>query len=84
MTKGKVVEIVKSKGYGFIETDIGERIFFHQRWLKKIRFKELDIGSEVAFSVNEGPRGSRAYNIIFSSDLPKPKTVRIAELLFKD
>jgi cold shock CspA family protein len=84
MTTGKVVEIVKSKGYGCIETDLGEKMFCHQRWLKKVRFKDLCVGSEVAFSINQGPRGPRAYNIILSSDLPQPKTVRIAELLFKE
>jgi len=83
MCKGKIVEIERSKGYGFIESDNGERIFFHQRWLKRIRFRDLKVGDEVAFTINQGPRGPRASNLIYPEDIPRPKKERIAELLFK-
>jgi CspA family cold shock protein len=84
MSTGKIVEIERSKGYGFIEGANGERIFFHQRWLKKIRFRDLKPGDEVAFLINQGPRGPRAFNMIYPEDIPIPKKQRIAELLFND
>lgn len=84
MYKGKIVEINRPKGYGFIETGEGTRVFFHQRWLKKIKFSDLNIDTEIAFSVNQGPRGPRAFNILFSTDIPLSKKDCIAELLFKD
>lgn len=84
MCKGKIIEIERSKGYGFIESENGERVFFHQRWLKKIRFRDLTVGDEVAFSVNQGPRGPRAFNMMLPEDMPLSKKQRIAELLFDD
>lgn len=84
MCLGKIVEIVKSKGYGFIETADGERVFFHQRWLKKLKFRDLEVGIEVAFTINMGPRGARAHNMCRPEDRPLPKKERIAELLFKN
>lgn len=82
MIKGKIVVIERSKGYGFIEADDGSEIFFHQRWLRKIKFRELNIGDEVVFAVHTGPRGLRAYNLVPASyrEEVKPRPV---ELLFK-
>ncbi len=84
MQKGKVVEINRSMGYGFILTEDGQRIFFHQRWLRQLRFKDLDIGTELVFVINQGPRGPRAHNIMRPSDVPISRQERIAELLFKE
>ncbi len=85
MCKGKIVEIERSKGYGFIETEEEEeRVFFHQRWLRKIRFRDLEVGDEVVFTINQGPRGPRAFNMTSPGDIPISKKERIAELLSND
>ncbi|RKX21205.1 MAG: hypothetical protein DRP51_04645, partial [Candidatus Zixiibacteriota bacterium] len=63
MYKGKIISIERSKGYGFIQSEVYDKLFFHQRWLRKVKFRDLEVGSEVTFGVNQGPRGPRAFNI---------------------
>ena len=75
MNKGTISSIDRSKGYGFIESDDGIRVFFHQRWLKKIKFKDLNEGDEVVFLINHGPRGIRV-NAISPSPRERPAVSR--------
>jgi cold shock CspA family protein len=85
MARGKITFIERPKGYGFIETEVGLKVFFHQRWLKKIKFRDLQIGDEVVFSINRGPRGPRAYNLSHPSEEGEPEPVaRPIEAIFKD
>ncbi len=64
MATGKIVEIVLTSGYGFINSDKGTRIFFHQRWLTgAAKFRELKEGDEVIFNLDKGPRGIRARDV---------------------
>jgi len=85
MARGKITFIERPKGYGFIETDVGLKVFFHQRWLKKIRFRDLNIGDEVVFAINRGPRGPRAYNLSLSTEDEESEPVsRPIEKIFKD
>lgn len=67
MPTGKISGIVKRNGYGFVETDSDPRIFFHQRWLEGVRFRELRVGDEVIFQLDQGPRGPRARNLTLLS-----------------
>jgi cold shock protein len=80
---GVIKELVRASGYGFIESEDGHMVFFHQRWLKKIRFRDLNIGDEMAFLINDGPRGPRAFNLHLASD-EEEIVRRPVELLFKD
>jgi len=80
---GIIREIERASGYGFIEAEDGRMVFFHQRWLKKIRFRDLNIGDEMAFLINDGPRGPRAFNLRLASD-EEEIVRRPVELLFKD
>ena len=85
MARGKITLIERPKGFGFIETDVGLKVFFHQRWLKKLRFRDLKIGDEVVFAINRGPRGPRAYNISLSSEDGESELIsRSIEKIFKD
>lgn len=84
MDRGKIKLIEKSQGYGFVETDAGVKVFFHQRWLRKVRFKDLKIGDEVVFSINEGPRGPRAFKLCPASLEKEDKKIRPVERLFKE
>ena len=80
---GIIKEIERSSGYGFIEAENGRKIFFHQRWLRKVRFRNLNVGDEVTFSINDGPRGPRAHHLSLASD-EEEIVRRPVELLFKD
>lgn len=84
MYSGVIASIERSKGYGFIEADDGEKIFFHQRWLRKVRFKDLHEGDEVVFTVNMGRRGPRAYNLNLAENEANMVEVNRGDRLFKD
>ncbi len=83
MTKGRIVVIERPKGYGFIEAEDGSEVFFHQRWLRKVKFRDLNVGDEVVFAVHQGPRGLRAHNLTPASEYEEAKP-RSVELLFKN
>lgn len=85
MFKGKIKSIERSKGFGFIETDEGDKVFFHQRWLRKTKFRDLNEGDDVVFSANMGPRGLRAYHLSLAGDEEgEPVRITRANELFKD
>ncbi len=85
MHEGIIKIIERSKGYGLIELPDGELIFFHQRWLRKIRFRDLRVGDEVAFTIVRGPRGPRASIIGRVGDITQidQKSDRLAAI-FRD
>lgn len=83
MTRGTIVELIRESGYGFIESENGQKIFFHQRWLKHVKFRELRVGQPVIFDINKGPRGSRAHNLMKAEDQDKFIRSRPIESLFK-
>jgi CspA family cold shock protein len=79
MYRGKIKSIERSKGYGFIEMTDGDIIFFHQRWLRKVSFRDLNESDEVVFNIIAGPRGPRASHIKPASD----QTVNIKDIKFQ-
>lgn len=84
MTLGTIIEVARESGYGFIETEDGHKVFFHQRWLKHVKFRELRIGQQVVFDINSGPRGLRAHNLMKAEDKDHfIKSSRSIESLFK-
>lgn len=83
MFQGKIIEIVRESGYGFIETEDGQKVFFHQRWLKHVKFRELRIGQPMVFDINKGPRGSRPHNLMKAEDKDLFVKSRPIESLFK-
>jgi CspA family cold shock protein len=84
MYKGIIKSIERSKGFGFIETDEEDRIFFHQRWLRKVRFKDLHEGVEVVFQIKQGPRGPRATNLNLRENAEEPGSTSHPEEIFKE
>lgn len=81
--KGIIKSIKRSEGYGFVETEEGERVFFHQRWLKKAKFRDLHEGDKVVFAVNQGPRGLRANHLSLAGDEEEAIKVERGQELFK-
>lgn len=52
------------RGFGFISRD-GEAkdLFFHSKDLVGVTFEELQVGAQVSFDVEEGPKGPSAKNV---------------------
>ncbi len=62
--EGKVKFFNATKGFGFLTTDDGEDIFFHQSNVKETGFRSsLMQGDIVSFEVKTEQKGKRAYNI---------------------
>jgi len=56
-----------AKGYGFIGREGGEDVFVHYSAIQSEGYRRLDKGQEVEFSIEEGPKGLQAANVV-----PKP------------
>jgi cold shock protein len=53
-----------SKGYGFISRDGGEDVFVHFSAIQGDGFRNLEEGQQVEFSVEKGPKGAQASNVV--------------------
>ena len=63
--KGKVKWFNEDKGYGFIERhDGGEDVFLHFSALAQSGFKTIAEDAEVEFSVEMGPKGPKAADVV--------------------
>jgi CspA family cold shock protein len=53
-----------NKGYGFIEQQGGEDVFVHYSALQSEGYRSLDEGKRVEFSLERGPKGLQASNVV--------------------
>lgn len=53
-----------SKGYGFISQEDGPDVFVHYTAIEGEGFRNLIEGQKVEFSVEEGPKGLQAANVM--------------------
>lgn len=60
MAVGVVTSFNDEEGYGFIETDEGEKIFVHHSGIVMEGFRSLSPGAKVMFEVVVGKRGPEA------------------------
>ena len=63
---GTVKWFNSGKGYGFIEREGGEDVFVHFTAIQSEGFRTLEEGQRVEFSVEQGPKGLQAANVIIS------------------
>ena len=64
MPKGKVKWFNKTKGYGFIEPEEGEKdVFVHISAVKDSGMEDLDEGQELEFEIVENNGKSSAENL---------------------
>jgi cold shock protein len=53
-----------SKGYGFISREGGPDVFVHFSAIQSDGFKNLNEGQKVEFTVEKGPKGLQASNVV--------------------
>lgn len=56
MPKGTIRRLM-DRGYGFIQTEHGEDLFFHRNDLQVVNFNSLREGQQVEFEVGQGRDG---------------------------
>jgi CspA family cold shock protein len=52
------------KGYGFISREGGEDVFVHYSAIQGDGYRNLEEGQQVEFSVEKGPKGLQASNVV--------------------
>ncbi len=57
------IKKLTDKNFGFIAQDGADDLFFHANNLDGVSFDELREGDEVAFDVEETPKGKAAVNV---------------------
>ena len=55
-----------SKGYGFLAREGGADVFVHFSAIQSDGFKNLEEGQKVEFTVEKGPKGPQATNVVGS------------------
>ncbi len=53
-----------AKGYGFISRESAEDVFVHYSSIQGVGFRSLREGQRVEFSVEQGPKGLQATNVV--------------------
>jgi cold shock CspA family protein len=57
MAKGTIRQLVKDRGYGFIQGKEREDLFFHRNQLQEVDYDSLGEGQEVEFEIQRLPDG---------------------------
>jgi CspA family cold shock protein len=65
-TIGTVKWFNGGKGYGFIERQDGEDVFVHYSAIQGDGYRNLEEGMQVEFSIEKGPKGLQATNVVIT------------------
>ena len=62
MAEGTIKKMTQ-KGFGFIDTESGDDLFFHSSNLEGVTFEQLQEGQRVSYTEGRGEKGPRAENV---------------------
>ena len=63
MPQAIIKEILPEEGYGFLETDDGRAVYFHQASVLDGHFPQLRVGTKVHFHEEQGEKGPQASTV---------------------
>ena len=64
MAIGTVKWFNATKGFGFISREDGPDVFVHYSAISGNGFRSLDEGQRVEFTLEQGPKGPQASNVV--------------------
>lgn len=62
--QGTVKWFNATKGFGFISRENGPDVFVHHTAINSSGFRTLEDGQRVEFTVEQGPKGPQATNVV--------------------
>lgn len=60
---GQVIRLFPEEGYGFIGTEDGREVYFHENSVLDEAFAQLEVGSAVTFAEEMGDKGPQASTV---------------------
>jgi ribosomal subunit interface protein len=61
--KGRIARVFRDRGYGFLETDTNQEVYFHANSVHGIPFEELEVGMAMDLEIEAGDRGPQASRV---------------------
>ena len=61
--KGRIARVFRDRGYGFLETDTNQEVYFHANSVHGIAFEELEGGMVMDLEIEAGDRGPQASRV---------------------
>jgi ribosomal subunit interface protein len=58
--RGRIIRIFRERGYGFVETETYQEVYFHANSVHGIRFEELQVGMTMDLEIEAGQKGPQA------------------------
>ena len=65
---GRVIKLFEDEGYGFLETEDGREIYFHENAVQEGDYEDLEVGTEVRYAEAQGDEGPQASTVVPLSD----------------
>jgi len=62
--RGKVINFLSRKGYGFIQGEDGVKVFVHYSDIRSQSYRTLEVGEEVEFTRVQGLKGPQAVDVV--------------------
>jgi ribosomal subunit interface protein len=58
--RGRIIRVFRERGYGFVETETYQEVYFHANSVHGIGFKELEVGMTMDLEIEAGQKGPQA------------------------
>jgi ribosomal subunit interface protein len=58
--KGRIARIFRDRGYGFVDTETHQGVYFHAHSVHGIPFQELEVGMVMDLEIEDGEKGPQA------------------------
>jgi ribosomal subunit interface protein len=58
--RGRIARVFQDRGYGFVETETSQEVYFHTNSVHGIPFEELEVGMAMELEIEAGQKGPQA------------------------